>query len=88
MLLDREHGSADPVAPGAWYRYIPESGPVRSEPDGPDNDRLVTGEALLALESGEIMPRHQAELKRLMRRLIAHYLGGRPLKSQSLFYES
>lgn len=88
MLLDREHGSAEAVVPGAWYRYIPESGPVRTEADGSGSGRLVSGEALLALQSGSIGSQHQPELKRLMRRLIAHYLGDRPLKSQSLFYES
>jgi pyridoxine 5-phosphate synthase len=87
MLLDREHGSAKPVESGAWYQYVPESGPVRREPRGAEDDKLVSGEALLALQSGEIGPQHQQMLKRLMRRLIAHYLGDRPLKSQSLFYE-
>lgn len=87
MVLDREHGSARPVEHDAWYQYIAESGPVRKERSGED-DQLVSGEALLALQSGEIEPQHQQMLKRLMRRLIAHYLGDRPLKSQSLFYES
>jgi DNA repair protein RecO (recombination protein O) len=88
MLLDRESGSGDPVSPRAWYRYLPESGPVRQERVEGDEDGLVSGEALLALQSGVIGQRQQPELKRLMRRLIAHYLGDRPLKSQSLFYES
>ena len=87
MQLAFEHGSERPIEPGAWYQYVPESGPVRREP-GADDDALVSGHALLALQSGEIDAGHQRELKRLMRRLIAHYLGDRPLKSQSLYYES
>lgn len=88
MQLEHEHGSAHAVAADAWYRYVPESGPVRQDRGAEGEDSLVSGEALLALQSGQIGPRHQPELKRLMRRLIAHYLGDRPLKSQSLFYES
>lgn len=87
LQLAFEHGSERPIEAGAWYRYVPESGPVRSEP-GKDDDALVSGEALLALQSGKIDAGHQRELKRMMRRLIAYHLGDRPLKSQSLYYES
>ena len=88
MQLDREHGTAAAVSAEAWYDYVPESGPVRQERAAGSRDGLVSGGALLALQSGAIGQEHLAELKRLMRRLIAHYLGDRPLKSQSLFYES
>ena len=88
MQLDREYGSADTVAAEGWYEYVPESGPIRKERAVDGGEGLVSGAALLALQSGVIGPEHQSELKRLMRRLIAHYLGDRPLKSQSLFYES
>ncbi len=88
MQLEREHGSRQPLDSGARYLYVPESGPVRREGTADDGDHLVSGSALLALQSGEIGPQHQGELKRLMRRLISHYLGDKPLKSQSLFYES
>jgi DNA repair protein RecO (recombination protein O) len=87
LQLAFEHGSERPIDPGHWYQYVPESGPVRREP-GKDDDVLVSGKALLALQSGAIDVEHQRELKRMMRRLIAHYLGDRPLKSQSLYYES
>jgi DNA repair protein RecO (recombination protein O) len=87
LQLAVEHGSERPIEPGRWYQYVPDSGPVRREP-GKDDDALVSGKALLALQSGEIDAGHQRELKRMMRRLIAHHLGDRPLKSQSLYYES
>ena len=87
LQLAFEHGSERPIEAGGWYQYVPESGPVRREP-GKDDDALVSGKALLALQSGEIDAGHQRELKRMMRRLIAHYLGDRPLKSASLYYES
>ncbi|MBT8039884.1 MAG: DNA repair protein RecO [Xanthomonadales bacterium] len=88
LLLDREPGSGEPVEADAWYQYVPESGPQKRAASGSDGDLLVSGSALLALQSGVIAPRHHRELKGLMRHLIAHYLGDRPLKSQSLFYES
>lgn len=88
LVLDREHPGGGPVVAEAWYRYEPESGPVRETRPDTDRDELVSGAALLALQSGEVEPAHQGELKRLMRRVIRHYLGDRPLKSQSLFYES
>lgn len=88
LLLDREAGSGSPVCAEALYRFVPESGPVREGRPDVDRDELVSGSALLALQSGDITPAHQRELKRLMRRVIAHYLGDRPLKAQSLFYES
>ena len=40
---------------------------------------------MLALKSGEIADLHQQELKNLMRRVIRHYLGDKPIKSHSLF---
>lgn len=88
MLLDREHGNGRAVEPGRWYAYVPEAGPVQRIPGDADSGTLVSGEALLALQSGEIGATHQKQLKLLMRKLIRHYLGERPLKSLSLFYES
>jgi DNA repair protein RecO (recombination protein O) len=88
MQLDREQGSGHEILPDAWYLYVPESGPLRRDPTPAEADGLVSGEALLALKSGEIAARHQKELKFLMRKMIRFYLGPKPLKSQSLFYES
>jgi len=88
LQLDHEQGSGQEILPGAWYLYVPESGPLRRDPTPAEVDGLVSGEALLALKSGEIAARHQKELKTLMRKMIRFYLGDKPLKSQSLFYES
>jgi len=88
MQLEREHGSRAPLSADSWYQYVPESGPVCRQKNAGEDSQLVSGGALLALQSGEIGPEHLGELKRLMRRLISHYLGDKPLKSQSLFYES
>jgi len=86
LQLDHEHDSEQAIDAASWYLYVPEEGPRRSEPGSGQSADLISGEALLALKSGEIGERHLKELKTLMRRLIAFYLGDRKLKSQSLFY--
>lgn len=91
LQLSVEQGGSGPVRPGASYRYVPGSGPVRVRPaaddgavDGPPSG-TVSGEALLALQSGRIDPAHLGELKNLMRGILRFHLGDRPLASQALF---
>ncbi len=89
MVLAFEPASGEMVEADGWYRYHPDSGPFR-EPAGtaeiPANaHKLVSGAALLALDSGRIEPRHLPELKRLMRRVLRYHLGDKPLVSQALF---
>lgn len=86
LQLEQEYGSGRPVEIEAWYEYVPEQGPRRRESGESGAGALVSGDALLALQSGRIEPRHQRELKALMRRLIRYHLGERELKSQALFY--
>jgi DNA repair protein RecO (recombination protein O) len=86
LQLEQEYGSGRPVEIEAWYEYVPEQGPHRRESGESGAGALVSGDALLALQSGRIEPRHQRELKALMRRLIRYHLGERELKSQALFY--
>lgn len=86
LQLEREHGSGRAIQPEGWYRYEPDVGPVPQAPAGnASTERLISGEALLALQSGQIRDRHLKELKALMRRMIRHHLGDKPLKSQQLF---
>lgn len=87
VSYDREAGTSEPVEPGEYYRFYAEAGPVRVVDRTGEEERLVSGAALLALQSGHIESRYYPELKWLMRRLIAHHLGDRPLNSQSLFHE-
>lgn len=88
LQLVREQGSGDEIQAEQWYDYVPETGPVLRQSGDRASEELVSGGALLALQSGEIDQKHLRELKILMRKLIRHYLGDRPLKSQTLFYES
>lgn len=85
MQLEHESGSDRAIERDAWYLYQPESGPVRREQGADRAEELVSGEALLALKSGQIGEHHLKELKTLMRRLIRYYLGDRAIKSQQLF---
>ncbi len=79
-LLDRVAGHAGAVVPEGLYSYDPERGPVAygERPVAP----RVSGGALLALAhdrapDAEIL----RELKRLMRSLLQHHLGGRELNA-------
>ena len=85
LQLDHEHGSDQAIRPEGWYRYEPDVGPVARRPSVDVPHQLISGEALLALKSGQIRDRHLKELKALMRKMIRHYLGDKPLKSQQLF---
>jgi len=89
MALAYEPGSGEMVRADAWYRYHPVAGPVREQStvDYADSAErnLVSGAALLALETGEIGAQHLQELKWLMRRVLRFHLGDKPLVSQSLF---
>ncbi|HKX57570.1 MAG TPA: DNA repair protein RecO [Xanthomonadales bacterium] len=91
MALAFEPASGAIVQADRWYRYHPVTGPMLDsagrEANGPGNAarNLVSGAALLALESGEIEAQHLPELKQLMRKVLRFHLGDKPLVSQSLF---
>jgi len=85
LQLDHEHGSDRPIRSGGWYLYEPLAGAVPRDADAGPDPQLVSGEALLALKSGQVADRHLGELKALMRRLIRYHLGDRAIRSQQLF---
>jgi DNA repair protein RecO (recombination protein O) len=94
LQLERDARSGEPLQADASYDYVPEAGPVRrTAREGPEDTvddlgaghTLVSGAALLALKSGTPDAQHLPELKSLMRRLIRHHLGDRPIRSQQLF---
>ncbi len=81
-VLDRDAESGAEIQPERCYLYRIEQGPVESGP-GP---QVVQGSTLLGLREGRLPGVVEiGEAKRLMRRLINHHLGGRPLKSRELF---
>ncbi|WP_226470535.1 DNA repair protein RecO [Luteimonas panaciterrae] len=92
--FDLSHdGDGTPLDPAARYHLDPEHGPRRllSERDGGgERDRTATGRALLALAADTETPPQVEELaglRRAMRAVIAHHLGGRGLKSWELIGE-
>lgn len=90
MQLECEYDTGLPVVAASWYAYLPERGLVRRDPAqsgvaSASHGKLISGEALLALQSNRIEANHMSELKRLMRRVLRHHLGDKPLVSQALF---
>ena len=85
LQLEHEQGEHRDLQMGQWYEYVPESGPIRRNADERPDTPLISGEALIALKTGQIEPEQQRELKMLMRRLIRYHLGDKPLASHELF---
>jgi DNA repair protein RecO (recombination protein O) len=77
-------GDGEPIDPAARYRLDAEHGPRRllSERGSGDRDATATGRALLAL-AGDHPPDADelAGLRRALRPVLLHHLGGRGLKS-------
>jgi DNA repair protein RecO (recombination protein O) len=84
MLLDRSADTDEPIVPEQIYEYQIEHGPVLIR--GGDSGSGIHGKTLICLHRGERLDEQgRVEAKQLMRRVISHYLGGKPLKSRELF---
>jgi DNA repair protein RecO (recombination protein O) len=82
LLLDQDAESGAAISPERHYAYRIEQGPVECAA----GELTVRGSALLGLRDGFLPgPEETVEAKRLLRRVIHHYLGGRPLASRALF---
>ena len=84
--LDRAVDTGARVSVDKRYRYVPEHGPM--EDPGPGDGVVVSGRTLLALADGAMAAegeRERSEARRLMRSILASYLGPRPLGSRQLF---
>lgn len=82
LLLDHDADTGEAVIPEAYYRYRIEHGPVRS----PSPAGGIRGSTLLGLRDGSLATTEDIiSAKRLMRQIIDHHLGGRPLKSRAMF---
>jgi DNA repair protein RecO (recombination protein O) len=83
LALEHESDNGAPVESGRHYHYIIEQGPRQTTQA---DKQCYRGSTLLALAAGTVSgAEQQAEAKRLMRRVINHYLAGRELKSRDLF---
>jgi DNA repair protein RecO (recombination protein O) len=84
LLLTHEWGGKE-VEPAARYCYHHESGPQRTD-HGRSGLLSVQGATLLALARGDgTDAQMRRESKLLMREVLGHYLGSRPLASRELF---
>ena len=83
LILDHDVETGEDIHSGAQYCYHIERGPVRAV----DNDAgiLVDGATLLALQDENLQGAVQLkQAKQLMRAVIAHQLGDKPLRSREL----
>ncbi len=91
MLLDCDADSGDAVDPAATYHYQLERGPVGIASHPPEQGALLlSGKTLLCLAQNALDPHlHDEQIfkqaKRLMRVVLDHYLGSRPILSRQLF---
>ncbi len=79
LQLDYDFQNNQAVDPLTRYHFNAEQGPIAA-PDG-----LFSGKTLLALKAGELSDSNTLyEAKTLMRKVIAVYLHGKPLKSRAV----
>jgi DNA repair protein RecO (recombination protein O) len=84
LQLTVDATTGEDIDPAQDYRYALEQGPLRAH--GENQGIAVSGHTLLALaRNEELLPMQLNEAKRLMRFVLHHYIGDRPLASRSLF---
>ena len=84
LLLNCEGDSGEPIDAARHYYYHPEHGP-ELEKIAVD-DIAVSGLMLLKFANDEPLDPHELyQAKQLMRHILSHYLGDKPLASRSLF---
>lgn len=83
MVLEQEAATGDFVEIAKCYRYELENGPLLAKPGAANT---IKGSTLLALANDTPLDVNgKKEARMLMRRVLAYYLGDRPLKSRELF---
>ena len=88
MVLIREAGGDIPVQPECRYLYDPESGPMKMALPHPDASLTVSGQTLLDIAREDFSRAEtREESMLLMRNLIGHRLGERPLHSRTILRE-
>jgi len=95
LTLDVDTETRLPVVAEGEYIYLIERGPVArarvSREDSPRDDGeapSLCGKTLLDMAADDYSdPRTRLESRQLMRQLIAHHMGGKPLQSRRVFME-
>ena len=87
LMLEHEAAGGRPVDAGAVYQYHPEYGPVRCHDAAQTAGVLLPGSSLLSLAADRLDDETSLrDAKHVMRQVLRHCLGGRPLKSRELFH--
>lgn len=85
LNLDHDAVSGAPLVPTHGYRYEIERGPLPLDRAG-ENVLAFTGAELLAIGHGDFSDAGTLyAARRLLRAVLDHYLGGRPLHSRAVF---
>ncbi|MFZ9641936.1 MAG: DNA repair protein RecO [Candidatus Methylopumilus sp.] len=76
------------VVADAQYYYLPEVGPVSQRHDYQENGVQLSGKTLLDMAQDDYADvQTQQQSKQLMRLLLAHYLGDKPLHTRQLLID-
>ncbi|MCF8198394.1 MAG: DNA repair protein RecO [Sulfuritalea sp.] len=91
LTLDVDIASGRRVVPDGDYTYLIERGPVENLGAGDTAEGeapRLHGKTLLDMVADDYSdPRTRMESRQLMRQLIAHHMGGKPLQSRRVFME-
>jgi DNA repair protein RecO (recombination protein O) len=86
LPLAHEAGSDVPIEPETLYCYVVEHGAVRA--GGEENGVQLLGKTLLDMGLDDYSdPQTQQQSKQLMRMLVNHYLGEKPLHTRQLLID-
>ena len=87
LNLEVESENGDALSKDEMYYYDVEKGPVSIKNNKVDGEFIISGQTLLDLSVGEFScAQSQKEAKQLMRIILSHHLGGKPLKTRSLHW--
>ena len=82
---DSENGTA--LAIDEKYYYDIEKGPVNIKNNNTDGELIISGQTLLDMSAEKFSsPQSKKEAKQLMRIILNHHLGDKPLKTRSLHW--
>lgn len=85
LNLDHDAISGEPLDPARRYQYVIERGPMPAEASSAA-DGTYTGAELLAIGHGDFADgRHLSGARRLLRHVLDHHLGGKPLRTREVF---
>ena len=87
LNLHSDSESGSPVKPGGSYYYDIEKGPVSCINDSCEGELFINGQTLIEMNDEKFScAETKKEAKQLMRIILSHHLGDKPLKTRSLHW--